>query len=40
MIWLRGSGIESVADLKGKTIAYPGIPFQKDFLAAIGIQPA
>lgn len=35
MIWLKGSGIESVADLKGKTIAYPGIPFQNDFLAAI-----
>ncbi len=35
MIWLKGSGIGSIADLKGKTIAYPGIPFQKDFLAAI-----
>jgi len=32
MIWLKGSGIDSVADLKGKTIAYPGIRFQKDFL--------
>jgi putative hydroxymethylpyrimidine transport system substrate-binding protein len=35
MIWLTGSGIASVADLKGKTIAYPGVPFQKDFLAAL-----
>lgn len=35
MIWLEGSGIDSVADLKGKTIAYPGIPFQKDFLATV-----
>src|SRR6478672_3345726 len=34
MIWLKGSGIDSVADLKGKTIAYPGIRFQKDFLEA------
>src|SRR6478672_998765 len=35
MIWLKGSGIDSVADLKGKTIAYPGVPFQKDFLEAV-----
>jgi putative hydroxymethylpyrimidine transport system substrate-binding protein len=32
MIWLEGSGIESVADLRGKTIAYPGVAAQKDFL--------
>lgn len=32
MIWLPDSGIEGIADLKGKTIAYPGVPFQKDFL--------
>ncbi|HYQ77601.1 MAG TPA: ABC transporter substrate-binding protein [Solirubrobacterales bacterium] len=32
MIWLRGSRISSVADLKGKTVAYPGIPYQKKFL--------
>jgi putative hydroxymethylpyrimidine transport system substrate-binding protein len=32
MIWLPESGIEDVADLKGKTIAYPGVPFQKEFL--------
>src|SRR5690349_11229858 len=35
MIWLEDSGIESVADLKGKTIAIPGVPFQKDFLEAV-----
>ncbi|HEU4738245.1 MAG TPA: ABC transporter substrate-binding protein [Solirubrobacterales bacterium] len=32
IIWPSKSGIESIADLKGKTIAYPGVPFQKDFL--------
>ena len=32
MIWLPDSGINEIADLKGKTIAYPGVPFQKDFL--------
>lgn len=32
MIWLPKSGIEGIADLKGKTIAYPGVPFQEDFL--------
>jgi putative hydroxymethylpyrimidine transport system substrate-binding protein len=32
MIWLPDSGIETLADLKGKTIAIPGAPFQKDFL--------
>lgn len=32
MIWLPKSGIEGLADLKGKTIAYPGVPFQKEFL--------
>jgi putative hydroxymethylpyrimidine transport system substrate-binding protein len=32
MIWLPKSGIERIADLKGKTIAYPGIPFQEGFL--------
>jgi putative hydroxymethylpyrimidine transport system substrate-binding protein len=32
MIWLPDSGIESIADLEGKTIAYPGVAFQKDFL--------
>ena len=32
MIWLKKSGIEGIADLKGRTIAIPGIPFQKVFL--------
>lgn len=32
MIWLPESGIEEIADLKGRTIAYPGVPFQEDFL--------
>jgi putative hydroxymethylpyrimidine transport system substrate-binding protein len=32
MIWLRGSGIDGLADLEGKTIAYPGVPFQRDLL--------
>jgi len=35
MIWLKGSGIDSIADLKGKTIAIPGIRFQKYFLEAV-----
>ena len=43
MIWLRGSGIEKIADLKGKTIAYPGAPFQERFLERIltraGLEP-
>ncbi|HEU4738074.1 MAG TPA: ABC transporter substrate-binding protein [Solirubrobacterales bacterium] len=32
MIWLPKSGIESISDLKGKTVAIPGLPFQKAFL--------
>jgi putative hydroxymethylpyrimidine transport system substrate-binding protein len=35
MIWLEGSGIDEIADLKGKTIAIPGVAFQRDFLEAI-----
>jgi len=35
MIWLRGSGIDGLSDLKGKTIAYPGVPFQRDLLRAV-----
>lgn len=35
MIWLPKSGIEEIADLKGKTIALPGVDFQKDFLKYI-----
>jgi putative hydroxymethylpyrimidine transport system substrate-binding protein len=32
MIWLKKSHIDGIADLKGKTIAIPGVPFQKAFL--------
>jgi putative hydroxymethylpyrimidine transport system substrate-binding protein len=35
MIWLEKSRIEGVADLEGKTIAFPGIPFQKAFLQSL-----
>lgn len=35
MIWLQGSKIHGIADLRGKTIAVPGAPFQKAFLKAV-----
>jgi putative hydroxymethylpyrimidine transport system substrate-binding protein len=35
MIWLKGSGIHGIADLKGKTIVTPGVPFQKGFLQKV-----
>ncbi len=35
LIWLKKSHIGDVADLKGKTIAIPGLPFQKAFLQSI-----
>jgi putative hydroxymethylpyrimidine transport system substrate-binding protein len=35
MIWLGGSGVKGVADLKGKTVATAGIPYQDDFLSTI-----
>lgn len=35
MIWLKKSHIGGIADLKGKTIAIPGLPFQKVFLQSI-----
>ena len=35
MIWLRKSKIGGIADLKGKTIAVPGIPFQRSFLQSV-----
>lgn len=35
MIWLKKSGIHQIADLKGKTIAIPGIPFQEAFLETV-----
>src|SRR6478672_4497262 len=31
MIWLRKSGVKGVADLKGKTVATAGIPYQDAF---------
>jgi putative hydroxymethylpyrimidine transport system substrate-binding protein len=35
LIWLKKSGIKSVADLRGKTIATAGIPYQDAFLKTI-----
>lgn len=35
MIWLKKSRIRDVADLKGKTIAVPGLPFQEAFLQGL-----
>jgi putative hydroxymethylpyrimidine transport system substrate-binding protein len=35
MIWLRKSGIAGVADLRGKTIATAGIPYQDAYLETI-----
>jgi putative hydroxymethylpyrimidine transport system substrate-binding protein len=35
LIWLKQSGIKGVADLKGKTIATAGIPYQDAFLKTI-----
>jgi putative hydroxymethylpyrimidine transport system substrate-binding protein len=35
MIWLRKSGVKSVAGLKGKTVATAGIPYQDAFLKTI-----
>lgn len=35
MIWLRGSGISRVSDLRGMTIAIPGVPFQKALLKSV-----
>ena len=31
-IWRKGSGIQGIADLKGKTVAIPGLSFQYSFL--------
>lgn len=43
LIWLKGSGVEDVADLEGKTIAVPGIPYQEELLESIleraGVAP-
>jgi putative hydroxymethylpyrimidine transport system substrate-binding protein len=35
MIWLRKSGIKGIADLRGKTIATAGIPYQDAYLKTI-----
>lgn len=35
MIWLKKSGIKGIGDLKGKTIATAGIPYQDKFLETI-----
>lgn len=35
MIWQKKSHISGIADLKGKTIAIPGLPFQKAFLQSV-----
>ncbi|HST69707.1 MAG TPA: ABC transporter substrate-binding protein [Solirubrobacterales bacterium] len=35
MIWLDKSGIKGIADLKGKTVATAGIPYQDKFLETI-----
>jgi putative hydroxymethylpyrimidine transport system substrate-binding protein len=43
MIWLKGSGIREIADLRNKTIAVPGIPYQEEMLDSIleraGLKP-
>jgi putative hydroxymethylpyrimidine transport system substrate-binding protein len=35
LIWLKKSGIKGVGDLKGKTVATAGIPYQEAFLKTI-----
>lgn len=44
MIWLKKSGVKGIADLRGKTIATAGIPYQdaylKTILARAGLTPA
>jgi putative hydroxymethylpyrimidine transport system substrate-binding protein len=43
LIWLQKSGVKGVADLKGKTVATAGIPYQdaflKTILARVGLTP-
>ncbi len=43
MIWLQESNLHDPADLRGKTIGYPGVPFQRAFLesalARAGVPP-
>src|SRR5919108_514458 len=35
LIWLRSSGIQDVKDLRGKTVATAGIPYQSAYLKTI-----
>lgn len=35
VIWLPESGIQSISDLRGKTIAVPSIPYQEGFLETV-----
>jgi putative hydroxymethylpyrimidine transport system substrate-binding protein len=35
LMWLKSSGIKSVAGLKGKTVSFAGIPYQEAFLKTI-----
>lgn len=35
LIWLKKSGLRGVAGLKGKTVAYAGIPYQEAFMRTI-----
>jgi ABC-type nitrate/sulfonate/bicarbonate transport system substrate-binding protein len=35
VIWLPESGVQSIADLRGKTIGVPGIPYQDGFLQTV-----
>jgi putative hydroxymethylpyrimidine transport system substrate-binding protein len=43
MIWTEGSGIPTAADLKGKTIAVPRVPYLEEFLEGVlarqGLSP-
>jgi putative hydroxymethylpyrimidine transport system substrate-binding protein len=43
MIWTKDSGLRGVSDLRGKTVATAGIPYQEDFLEQIldeaGLEP-
>lgn len=35
LMWLESSGMHRISDLRGKTIAIPGVPFQEAFLASV-----
>jgi len=38
MIWLKESNIKGIADLKGKKIAIPGLPFQESLLQSLLVR--